>query len=115
LAIISTPAFICNLKDPIYKFFTTSLYKINYILEDQNLESSAEGEIEEQMLWHIVSKEYYDLIDVFLKSASDKLPSHRLYDYKIQLEGDLLIRYSLLYKQITEELQAVKEYIIENL
>jgi hypothetical protein len=47
LAIISTPAFIHNLKDLIYKFFTTSLYKINRILEDQNLESSAEEEIKE--------------------------------------------------------------------
>jgi hypothetical protein len=44
---ISAPAFICNLKDPIYKFFTTSLYEINRILEDRNLESPAEEETEE--------------------------------------------------------------------
>jgi hypothetical protein len=47
LAIISAPVFICNLKDPIYEFFTTSLYEIDYILEDRNLESPAEEEIEE--------------------------------------------------------------------
>jgi hypothetical protein len=39
--------FIYNLKDPIYKFFITSLYKIDYILEDQNLESPAEEKIKE--------------------------------------------------------------------
>jgi hypothetical protein len=44
---ISAPAFIYNLKDPIYKFFITSLYEINYILEDRNLESPVEEEIEE--------------------------------------------------------------------
>jgi hypothetical protein len=44
---ISALVFIYNLKDPIYKFFTTSLYEIDYILEDWNLESSAEEETEE--------------------------------------------------------------------
>jgi hypothetical protein len=39
--------FIYNLKDPKYKFFTTSLYKINYILEDRNLEFPAEEKIKE--------------------------------------------------------------------
>ena len=50
------------------------------------------------MLRRIIPKEYYDLIDVFSKTASDELPPYRIYDYKIQLEGDLLIRYSPLYK-----------------
>jgi hypothetical protein len=112
---ISAPAFIRNLKDPIYKFFTTSLYKIDHILEDRNLETPAEEETEEQMLRRIVPKEYHDLINVFSKTASNKLPPHRLYNHKIQLEGDLLIGYSLLYKQTTKELQAIKEYITKNL
>jgi hypothetical protein len=62
-----------------------------------------------------VPKEYHDLINVFSKSALDKLPPHRLYNHKIQLKGNLLIGYSPLYKQTTEELQAIKEYITENL
>jgi hypothetical protein len=62
-----------------------------------------------------VPKEYYNLINIFSKSALDKLPPHRLYNHKIQLEGNLPIRYSPLYKQITKELQAIKEYITENL
>jgi hypothetical protein len=83
LVIISAPAFIYNLKNLIYKFFTTSLYKIDYILEDQNLESPIKEETKEQILRYIVLKVYYDLINVFSKSASDKLPPHRLYDHKI--------------------------------
>jgi hypothetical protein len=47
LAMISVPAFIRNLKDPTYKFFTTSLYKIDYILEDRDLKSPVEEETEE--------------------------------------------------------------------
>jgi hypothetical protein len=50
------------------------------------------------MLRRIILKEYYNLINVFSKSASDKLLLYRLYDHKIQLEGDLLIGYSPLYK-----------------
>jgi hypothetical protein len=44
---ISAPAFIYNLKDPKHKFFTTSLYKIDRILEDRNLESPTEEETKE--------------------------------------------------------------------
>jgi hypothetical protein len=44
---ISASVFIYNLKDLKYEFFMTSLYKIDYILEDWNLESSTEEETEE--------------------------------------------------------------------
>jgi hypothetical protein len=79
------------------------------------LESPAEEKTKEQILWHIVPKIYYDLINVFLKIALNKQPPHKLYNYKIQLKNNLLIGYSPLYKQTTKELQAIKEYITENL
>ena len=80
---ISAPAFIRNLKDPIYKFFTTSLYKIDCILEDRNLETPAEEETKEQMLRYIVLKKYHDLINIFSKTAFNKLLPYKLYDHKI--------------------------------
>jgi hypothetical protein len=80
---ISAPAFIRNLKDPIHEFFMTSLCKINYIVEDRNLESPVEEGAKEQMLRRIVLKTYYDLINIFLKSALDKLLPYRLYNHKI--------------------------------
>ena len=83
MAIINASAFIYNLKDLIYKFFITSLYKIDYILEDRNLETPAEEETKEQMLRHTVPKEYHDLINVFLKTASDELLLYRIYNHKI--------------------------------
>jgi hypothetical protein len=52
---------------------------------------------------------------VFFKSKSDKLPPHRLYNHKIELEGDNTLGYSLLYKITTAELETVKEYLINNL
>jgi hypothetical protein len=52
---------------------------------------------------------------MFSKSKSDKLPPHRLYNHKIELKGDNILRYSLLYKMTTAELETVKEYLINNL
>ena len=58
---------------------------------------------------------YQDLKAVFSKVESNKLPLHWIYNYKIELEGDYKLTYSLLYKYIEEELQAAKKYITENL
>jgi hypothetical protein len=52
---------------------------------------------------------------VFSKSKSNKLPLHWLYNYKIELKGDNTLRYSLLYKMTTAEVETVKEYLINNL
>jgi hypothetical protein len=52
---------------------------------------------------------------VFFKSKSDKLPLYQLYNHKIKLKGNNTLKYSLLYKMITAELETVKEYLINNL
>ena len=44
-----------------------------------------------------VPPEYHNLIDVFLRENSDKLPVQRLYDYKIELIKDKQHGFSLLY------------------
>ena len=50
------------------------------------------------------------------KRASDQLPPHRLaVDHKIELIEGNNLRYSPLYRMTTEELAAVKEYLLENL
>ena len=53
--------------------------------------------------------------DVFSKSESDRIPPHRIYDHKIQLEAPLLNAFSPLYQQSTKELKATKQYLLENL
>ena len=50
-----------------------------------------------------------------LKAESDKLPLHRPYDHRIELEGDNTLGYSPLYKMTNEELEIVKQYLINNL
>jgi hypothetical protein len=52
---------------------------------------------------------------MFSKSKSDKLPLHRLYNYKIKLKNDNALRYSLLYKITTAKLKTIKKYLINNL
>ena len=58
---------------------------------------------------------YYDFADVFSKEQSNTLPPYRPYDYHIELEGPNTLGFSPIYKITTEELLAVKEYILENL
>ncbi|EMD58720.1 hypothetical protein COCSADRAFT_49560, partial [Bipolaris sorokiniana ND90Pr] len=45
----------------------------------------------------------------------DQLPEHRPYDHKIVLTEPLPNQFSSLYKQSTEELQATKAFVMENL
>jgi hypothetical protein len=52
---------------------------------------------------------------VCLEAELNKLPPHWLYDYRIDLEGDNNLGYSLLYKMTTKELKIVKQYLINNL
>ena len=56
------------------------------------------------MLCRIVLKEYYDLLNVFLKKELDKLVPYRKYDYKIELIANNNLGYLLLRKHTKEEL-----------
>ena len=53
---------------------------------------------------------------MYSKRASDQLPPHHLVvDHKIELTEGNNLHYSPLYRMTTEELAAVKEYLLENL
>ena len=53
---------------------------------------------------------------MYSKRASDQLPPHHLaVDHKIELTQENNLSYSLLYRMTTEELAAIKEYLLENL
>ncbi len=51
----------------------------------------------------------------FSKQALDILPLYWPYDYKIKLVKDVDLGFSPLYKMTIEELETVKEYLIDNL
>jgi len=45
----------------------------------------------------ILSKEFYEYLNIFLKAAIDTLPSYRPLDHYITLKGDVKLGYSPLY------------------
>ena len=104
IAAISAPAFYINLKKRSNKFFTTSLYKIDRLIEEKRRErlSTEVSPIEpeeskEAILYRTVPPKWHDLIKAFLKQEGDKLPPYREYDYKIELEGDVPLGFRPLY------------------
>ena len=116
LALIGGTGFHLGMRRKENEFFTTSLYEIDRIIEDKMVpQDSGQEEPEEEMLWRTVPREYHDLIQVFSKNESNKLPPHRIYDHKIELEKDVPMGYHPLYHQTIEELQTLKEYLRENL
>jgi hypothetical protein len=112
IAIIGAASFsrLCRHKENTV--FTTSLYKIDRLIEKKTslLEETPEQLVERQLPVY-----YSDYKDVFSKAASDQLAPHRLYDYKIQLEGENNLGFSPLYNYNLEELQTIKKYITDNL
>ena len=109
--LISEVGFHYNLKDWNVEFRSISLYEIDRILEEQlKAEGQDDKQVAQELLqWHA------SYTDVFFKAASDILPIHRPHDHKIILEKKSNLRYSSLYKMMTEELKAVKKYLEENL
>lgn len=61
--------------------------------------------------------QYKEFADIFGRTASDTLPPPRNVDHQLDLEGDpsKTVGYSPLYEMSTEELEAAREYIINNL
>ncbi len=58
---------------------------------------------------------FWEFKAVFSKQASDTLPLYWPYDYKIKLVKDVDLGFSPLYKITIEELETVKEYLVNNL
>ncbi|EDO04757.1 hypothetical protein SS1G_07240 [Sclerotinia sclerotiorum 1980 UF-70] len=67
------------------------------------------------MLQRTVLKEYCDFIDLFSKKKANALPPHRDNDHKIRLTQPNNLTLSSLYRQTTQELQALKKFVDENL
>ena len=102
--------FYFNLRKKTNELFSTNLYKIDRLIKNRrNFLPSTEEELVQ------VPEIYYDFIDIFSKAASDLLSPHRFYDHKIILEKENILTYSPLYKISLEELETLKQYLIDNL
>ena len=120
IAIIGSAPFERHMKQKDSEIFITSLYEIDRIIEDKRLEErQAEEMAEQELIRQRLPQRYKEYSDVFSKAASDELPPHRSNDYQIHLEDgthpEQTIGHSPLYKQSREELEAAREYVIDNL
>ena len=120
IALIGLAPFEWHMKCKDTEVFITSLYEIDQIIEDKQLEEQqAEEMAEQELIQQQLPQQYQEYSDVFSKAASDELPPHWSNDYQIHLEDgthlEQTIRYSPLYKQSWEELEAACEYVIDNL
>ena len=112
IAAIRVAGYRQNLQDDQSIAFSTSLYEIDLLMEKQLADQEDDRQVQERL-----PKEYIEFADVFSKAASDTLPPRRPYDHKIQLTDDTTdaLSFSPLRHQSTEELQAIKQYLVENL
>ncbi len=60
-------------------------------------------------------EKYKDFVDVFEKIDADQLPAHRPYDCPIDLEEGHSPPFGLIYGLSKLELQALRDYLTENL
>jgi hypothetical protein len=74
-----------------------SLYEINYIINKKQGSVKVANKLKANILKRTVPPEYYNLINIFSKKESNKLPLYRLYNYKIKLISNILLGYYLLY------------------
>lgn len=96
------------------------LAKQSSMLEDQNekkwaLKKTGHLNAEFRNLEAQVPPQYHDFLCVFSEAESHILPPSRPYDHKIELETNSTLNYGPLYNQSAEELQQVKQYLMENL
>jgi predicted aspartyl protease len=103
-----------NMKVPENEVFITSLHEIECRI--QELKSDPEEEEDwDEAVRKVLPEEYWPYIDAFSKVESDKLPPHRSYDHRIELTENNRLSFSPLYKMTAEELEIVKQYLIDNL
>src|SRR5438045_9782090 len=59
--------------------------------------------------------DYLDLVDVFSCKDSDELPPHHTIDHNIVLTQENTLSLSPLFRMSMAELQAIKQYLLDNL
>ena len=120
IAAVGAAPFHHNMTRKGSETFITSFLEIDRIIEEKRSNSRQQEDVEDDMLVEQkLPRCYRSYKDIFSKAASDKLPPSRDNDYKIVLEEgkkpEAVIGYSPLYKQSLQELEASRDYIIDNL
>jgi hypothetical protein len=114
IAQISVIGFHFNMYLPDNEVFSTTMYKINLLIKEREALAAEDQETVDLIRIKLLVA-YRDFTDVFSKTGLDILLLHCLYNYKIYLESDVLLGYSLLYNQSIDELCTTKQYLVNNL
>ena len=112
---ISAVGFHRNLRKEGNVAFITSLYEIDWIIEEKQASTITDEKTDEQAVERLLPKKYDDLREGFSKVLSDTLAPHRPYDHRIELETENTLGYNPLRQYSIEELLVIKKYIEENL
>lgn len=93
----------------------SSIHEIDKFIDDKR----DEGNREDEETFKLIPDEYHDLVRTFSKEDSNVLPPNRpRADHKIEFIPDKSasdLGYSPLYKMSLDELEAVREYLVDNL
>ena len=102
--------------------FVISLYKIDQMIEEKEMESIQNDLIQqeltnEELIEQKLPRQFRCFKDFFSKLALDVLAPHCSYNLKIELEKDAVanLRFSPLQHHTLEELKACKQYLVDNL
>ena len=120
IAYIRAKGFYQNITKSNIVTFVTSLYKINHLIEEKEIKAIWDNLAQEELSNKELIKQkllyqFSNYKDIFSKAKSNILPLHHLYNLKIELEGNPNLGYSPLRHHMLEELQACKQYLVENL
>jgi transposase InsO family protein len=110
IALVGATAFRRHERNKTSDTFVTTLVEIEKVLHDKRTTEEEEEEVLKKL-----PPQYHKWVDVFSKEASDTLPPSRGYDHHIELEERNTLGYSPLYKMSVEELEAAKQYLVDNL
>jgi len=121
IAMIETAAYRSLVKRLNVTTFAIIITKIDRLLktarnklEDVNLQELSHEEILKEVKAKL-SLKYHDYLDMFDRAMTDQLPSHRLYDHKIELIDEKISSQSHLYHMSDYKLQKMKNYLIKHL
>ena len=118
IAMIGGTGFARHLRSKESQTFITTLSSIDKAIEDKKQEEEQQAHmLELEEIRKELPAKYWEFADVFSAMSSDTMPPERHVDHRLHLEqepGEVL-GYSPLYKMSSEELEAAREYILDNL
>lgn len=105
-------------KRPEMQIFLLSIFAINKALNTKYSNSDIQIVLDGKPTINSLTKlppKYWDYAGVFLVAELDKLPPHKCYDYKIQLELGNKPDHGSIYGMSKDELLVLKKYLEDNL